>query len=38
MQDHIEAKREELIEQIQSQMKQTHELQPLGAFEWTRVK
>ncbi len=37
MQDKIEAKREELIERIQSQMKQTHELQPLFAFEWTLV-
>ncbi len=37
MQDQIEAQREELIERIQSQMRQTHELQPLSAFEWTLV-
>ncbi len=35
MQDKIEAQREELIERIQSQMKQTHHLEPLFAFEWT---
>jgi superfamily II DNA or RNA helicase len=38
MQDKIEAQREELIERIQSQMKQTHEVKPLFAFEWTLVK
>ncbi|MBV9500443.1 MAG: hypothetical protein JO138_13810 [Acidobacteriaceae bacterium] len=36
-QDKIDAQREELIERIQSQMKQTHDLQPLFAFAWTLV-
>ncbi len=35
MQDKIEAQREELISRIQSQMKQTHKVEPLFAFEWT---
>ncbi len=34
MQDKVDAEREELIERIQSKMKQTHELQPLFAFHW----
>jgi len=37
MHDKIEAEREALIERIQSQMKQTHELTPLFDFEWTLV-
>jgi adenine-specific DNA-methyltransferase len=35
MQDKIDAQREELIERIQSQMKQTHSVEPLFACEWT---
>jgi len=35
MQDKIDARREDLIARIQSQMQQSHKLGPLFAFEWT---